>query len=148
MKRILFASAIALMACATAVQAQDSVSTTRIDLQHKETRFMKKHLPDMQENLLQTLETQNPVMQAQAVQTLRELEQVFPQYSFKLCLAPLERKLKDENADPTVRRLAALALDELHSDAGDAVITDVANSCQDGGLKTLCNALLVKSKYQ
>jgi hypothetical protein len=148
MKRILFASAIALMVCATAVQAQDSLSSTRIETQHKETRFMKKHLPDMQENLLKTLETQNPVMQAHAVQTIRELEQVFPKYAFALCLAPLGTKLKDENADPTVRRLAALALDELHSDAGDAVITDVASSSQDKGLQTLCKALLVRSDYK
>lgn len=148
MKRILFASAIALMVCATAMQAQDSLSSTRIETQHKETRFMRKHLTDMQENLLKTLETQTPAMQAQAVQTIRELEQVFPKYPFTLCLAPLEKKLKDENADPTVRRLAALALDELHSDAGDAVITDVASSSQDKGLQTLCNALLVRSSYK
>lgn len=145
MKRILFASAIALMVCTVAAQAQDSLSSTRIEAQHKETKFMKKHLPDMQVNLLQTLETQNPVMQAEAVQTIRELEQVFPKYTFTLCLAPLETKLKDETADPTVRRLAALALDELHSDAGDAVIRDVANFGQDKGLQTLCNALLVRS---
>jgi hypothetical protein len=145
MKRTLFASAIALMVCATAVQAQDSLSSTRIDSQHKETRFLRKHLTQSEETLLKTLENGNPVMQAEALQTLRELEQVFPKYPFTLCLAPLETKLKGETADPTVRRLAALALDELHSDAGDAVIRDVANSCPDKGLQTLCIALLVRS---
>jgi hypothetical protein len=73
---------------------------------------------------------------------------MFPQYPFQASLAPLGKKLKDEKADPTVRCLAALALDELHSNAGDAVIRDVAGSSQDKGLQTLCNALLVRSDYK
>lgn len=32
------------------------------------------------------------------------------------------KKLKDENADSIVRKLAALVVDEIHSDAGDATI--------------------------
>lgn len=147
MKRILFVSAIALMVCAAQMQAQDSLSATRIELQHTATRSMGKSLAQHEVNLINTIETGNPVMQAQAVQTLRELEQMFPKYAFKSSLTPLGTKLKDETADPTVRRLAALALDELHSDAGDAAIRDVASSCQDKGLQTLCNALMVRSLY-
>jgi hypothetical protein len=148
MKRVLFASAIALMVCATAVQAQESRSTTRIEAQHKPPSSMKKRLGQHEENLLKMLENENLTVQAQAVQTIRDLEQMFPQYAFQSSLAPLGKKLKDENADPTVRRLAALALDELHSDAGDAVIRDVASSSQDKGLQTLCNALLIRSDYK
>ena len=87
-------------------------------------------------------------MQAQAVQTFRDLEQMFPKYSFASSLEPLGNKLKDEKADPTVRMLAALALDELHSDAGDAIISEVAGSSTDEGLKSLCSALLVHTLHQ
>jgi hypothetical protein len=148
MKQILFSTAIALMMCATAVQSQESMSTTRLEAQHKPTSSMEKRLAQHEENLLKTLENENPNVQAQAVQTIRELEQMFPKYPFKSSLAPLEAKLKDENADAIVRRLAALALDELHSDAGDAVIKDIATSSQDKGLQTLCKALLVRSQIK
>ena len=109
---------------------------------------MAKQLPQYEVNLLKTLETGSPTMQAQAVQTMRELAQMFPSYPFKSLIAPLGAKLKDEKADGTVRLLAALALDELHSDAGDAIIKDVAGFSQDKGLQTLCTALMVRSQYK
>jgi len=56
--------------------------------------------------------------------------------------------LKESTSDPIARRLAALALDELHSDAGDAVIKNVADMSDDIGLQTLCQALLVKKHKQ
>ena len=148
MKRILFFMAIASMLCTTSAHSQDSVSTTRLEAQHKPGRSMAKRLPQYEENLLKSLESENPTVQAQVVQTIRELEQMFPTYPFKSSLAPLSAKVKDENADAVVRRLAALALDELHSDAGDAVIRDVAGSSQDKCLQSLCNALLVRSQYK
>lgn len=148
MRRTFLLSAIALVAFVTVLQAQETKSTMRIEKQHKLPSSMEKRLPEYELNLLKTLENGNPAMQAQAVQTLRDLEQVFPKYSFNASLAPLTAKLKNENTDKVVRRLAALALDELHSDAADAVIRDVANSCDDEGLKTLCNALLVRSQYR
>ena len=109
---------------------------------------MGKRLPEYETNLLITLETGSPTMQAQAVQTMRNLEQAFPTYPFKSLIAPLAAKLKDEKTDRIVRRLAALALDELHSDAGDAAIKEVATSCDDKGLQSLCEALLIKSQYK
>jgi hypothetical protein len=89
------------------------------------------------------LQGDNAGNQRSALQTLRDLEQIFPVYQFSKLLAPLESLLKDEKADPVARRLAALALDELHSDAGDAVIREVAGGSDDRGLQTLCEALLV-----
>lgn len=148
MKRILLSLVIAVAVFATAVQAQESISTARIAAQHKSLRSMGKRLAQHEENLVKMLENENLTVQATAVQTIRDLEQMFPEYPFKSVLAPLGAKLKDENAGPIVRRLAALALDELHSDAGDAIITEVASSCQDKGLQTLCNALLVRSQYK
>lgn len=147
MKRLLFSLAIALLVSVTALHAQETKSTTRIEAQHKPTGSMKKGPAEYEVNLLKTLESENPAVQAQSVQTIRDLEQMFPQYPFKSSIAPLGAKLKDENADPVVRRLAALALDELHSDAGDAFIRDVAGSSPDKGLQALCNALLVRSQY-
>jgi hypothetical protein len=149
MKRALFASAMALMVCATAVQAQDSKSTTRLEAQqHRLNSSMGKSLPKYEANLAATLGNENPTIQAQAVQTMRELTQMFPSYPFEKLIGPLGAKLKDEKADGTVRLLAALALDELHSDAGDAVIKDVAGSSQDKTLQALCTALLVRSQYK
>jgi hypothetical protein len=144
----LLSSALVLMVLAASLQAQDTLSTTRLEAQHKPPAGMEKQLPQHEANLLKTLEADNPTMQAQAVQTLRNLEQMFPKYTFEASLKPLEKKLKDEDADRIVRRLAALALDELHSDAGDAVIKDVAETSKDKGLQTLCNALLVRIQYK
>ena len=148
MTRILFSTAITLMLCATAVQSQDNLSTTRLEAQHKTAGLLGERLANHEVNLLKSLENENPAMQAQAVQTMRELEQIFPKHAFTSLIAPLTAKLKDENADGIVRQLAALALDELHSDAGDAVIRDVAASSKDKGLQNLCNALLVRSQMK
>jgi HEAT repeat protein len=140
--------ALPLLLLAAGVQAQDTMSTSRIEAQHKPPSSMAAHVPQYETNLVKMLDNENLAVQAQAVQTIRDLEQMFPKYSFKLSLAPLEKKLKDENADVSVRLLTALALDELHSDAGDAVIKDVANSSQNKGLQTLCTALQVRSQYK
>jgi hypothetical protein len=148
MKRLLVASAVASMMLAASLQAQEGPSDTRILSQHKPPSAMGKQLEQHEQNLIKTLEGENPIMQAQAVQTIRDLEQMFPKYSFKASLQPLTAKLKDEKAEGSVRMLAALALDELHSDAGDAVIMNVAGSTQEKGLQMLCNALLVRSQYK
>jgi hypothetical protein len=70
---------------------------------------------------------------------------LFPEYPFSTIITPLETILKESTSDPIARRLAALALDELHSDAGDAIIKNVADMSDDKGLQTLCQALLVKN---
>lgn len=54
--------------------------------------------------------------------------------------------LKNERVDPTSRMLTALALDELHSDAGDLVVKAVAEKCDDSGVQNLCKALLTMAK--
>jgi hypothetical protein len=148
MKRLLVALAVAIVMFAASLQAQEVPSDTRIASQHKTPSGMEKQLPKHEATLISTLADGNPTMQAQAIQTIRDLEQMFPKYSFKASLEPLTAKLKDEKADGTVRMLAALAMDELHSDAGDAVIKNVAGSTQDKGLQLLCNALLVRSQYK
>jgi len=154
MKRIVLSAILAVVVLAAAVRAQEAVqaqevkSTTRVATQHNPPAYIEKNLATIKTNLLKTLESGTPNMQAQAVQTMRNLEQMFPKDPFDSLLVPLEKKLKDENTDAVVRRLAALALDELHSDAGDAVIADVASTSQDKGLALLCTALLVKFQYK
>jgi hypothetical protein len=84
-------------------------------------------------------------MQTTAVQNIRELQEIFPEYPFTALLNPLQERLGDENTDPVVRTLVALALDGLHSDAGDAVIRATADSSPDKDMQILCKALLIKS---
>jgi hypothetical protein len=147
-KTLLMYLTLALAGIVATTQAQETKSTKRIEQQHKQTPSMASHLAQSEKTLLGTLENGSPEMQAQAVQTIRDLEQVFPEYPFAASLEPLEKKLKDEKTDPVVRRLAALALDGLHSDAGDEVIRSVAAKCDDKGLQTLCSALLVRTIAQ
>ncbi len=133
-----------VLACMPA-SAQEKGSTKRIELQHKLTYFQKEHMKESEESLLQAIQSNSIELQQSGIQAVRELEQLDPVYPFTLLVGPLSEKLKDENADGTVRMLAALALDELHSDAGDDVIRSVAQVSADTGLKNLCNALLVRS---
>ncbi len=148
MKQTLLSLTLALIVLYTVVPAQESKSTTRFEKQHKPTRFMKERLKQSEASILQALQGKSVNAQQTALQTLRDLERLFPEYPFVSVLIPLETLLKDENADPVARRLAALALDELHSDAGDAVIKAVGNECDDKGLQNLCNALMVKNNLK
>jgi hypothetical protein len=149
MKKLFLAlSVLVLLFCASTVRAQDNLSVTRIQVQHRVPESLKTDVAQHEQNLLKKLASDNPTAQAQAVQTLRDLEQIFPVYPFEASIAPLGAKLRDEHADKIVRRLAALALDQLHSEAGDAAISDIASFSQDEGLQTLCTALLIRSQYK
>jgi hypothetical protein len=148
MKHIFFSIAAALIVLYAIAPSQESKSTTRLEKQHKTTHFMKERLKQTEASLVVSLTGKSMEAQRGAIQTLRDMEQLFPAYQFASIITPLETILKEETSDPIARRLAALALDELHSDAGDAVIKDVADRCDDKGLQTLCQALLVKNlKY-
>jgi hypothetical protein len=148
MRRSLMILAGGLLLVAVSVQAQDSKSTTRIERQHKFTHFQKEKMKQSEASILAAIQSQTVGMQQTAIQTLRELEQLAPTYPFSSLIAPLTGTLKSEQTDPVVRRLAALALDELHSEAGDAAIKSVAERSDDTGLQTLCKALLVRSSME
>jgi len=141
MKRVLISIILSLAVVCAALQAQE-LSTTRLEKQHGPTRFQRAILPQTEATILLSLDSTWQGDRRSALQSARYLEQLFPSYPFASWIKPLERILKDENADPVTRRLAALALDDLHSDAGDAVIKEVSMSCEDKGLQTLCNALV------
>ena len=149
--------ALILAVFCTSLQAQsligdrDLASTSRLERQHRfglnrASHFQKARLKQIEDSLVQVLDPQWHGNQQAAIQTLRFLEQQFPTYPFAAMIEPLAKIIKNEDADPVARRLAALALDELHSDAGDAVIEEVALSCDDKGLQTLCNALQMGNK--
>jgi hypothetical protein len=122
-------------------------ANTRLEKQHKpRTRFLREHLKQTERSLISVLKDTLATAQITALQDIRELEEVFPEYPFSSTLEPLEERLKDEKTDPVVRRLAALALDELHSDAGDAIIKAMAESSHDKDLQILCKALLIEGK--
>lgn len=145
MKKVLLLLA-GLAVLAIGAQAQQKKSTNRLEAQHHyNTRWLEQHLGQSEESIVTALGSESPSMQATAVQTVRELEQLFPQYPFSKLIDPLGGKLKDERSDSVVRKLAALALDELHSDAGETAIKGTAEACKDEGVRTLCQALQVKS---
>ena len=145
MKHFLVVMLVAVVLLSTATQAQDSPSSMRVTSQHKIPKHMPEQLPQTEQNTVSTLKDGNLSAQCQALQNVRELEQMFPEYPFTKLLAPLEGIVKDEHADNKMRMLAALALDELHSDAGDQIIQQVASAPGDASVQTLCSALLVRS---
>jgi hypothetical protein len=142
MKRVIISLALALAMFCTALQAQN-LSTSRIQRQHGPTSYQEDHLKFTEANLVIALDSSWQGEKQTAIQLVRYLEQWYPWYSFTALIKPLGRILKDESADPVARRLAALALDELHSDAADVAIRDVGVACEDKGLQTLCKALQV-----
>jgi hypothetical protein len=127
--------------------AQEKHSNTRFENQHKISHLMEKHLPQTEMNLRASINSQNAAVQQSALQALRDLERLFPAYPFDSLLVPLELLLKDTKGDILSRTLAALALEDLHSDAGDAIIKDMLNA-EDKELQTLCSALMLKSNYK
>jgi hypothetical protein len=148
MKRVLFSIALVSLLLSVGLQAQAKKSTTRIEKQHGPSIFLEKHLKQTEESLLPALRGEFEGSQQMAIQLLRQLEQLFPEYPFAATIPTLGKVLKDEKSDPVARRLAALALDDLHSEAGDTIIKDIASNCDDKGLQTLCNALLVRTDYR
>ncbi len=139
---------VGFLVLAMSASAQEKISTTRIERQHKLTRFQRGHMKDSEESLRAAIESPRVELQETGIQAVRDLEQLDTHYKFTLLISPLSEKLKDLNASENVRMLAALALDELHSDVGDAAIQSIAHNSPDPGLKSLCNALLIQSWFE
>jgi|WetSurMetagenome_2_1015567.scaffolds.fasta_scaffold1090997_1 hypothetical protein len=145
MKLCLVSLAVVLLFIVAPLHAQNNASTSRVSRQHKLTNFQKQHMKQSEESILASILSESIPAQKSAIQTLRDLEQIAPEYPFASLIAPLADRLKNEQSDRVVRKLAALALDELHSDAGDLVITEMAQHAEDVCLKSLCETLLVRS---
>ena len=117
---------------------------TRFSAQH-ESYFVKEHLDQSVDMILKALQNENQAYVSSAVQTIREIEQVFPDEPFTSFITPLSNILKDEKAETSTRTLSAIALDELHSDAGDKVIYTVAKNTSDPTVRNICSALAIES---
>jgi hypothetical protein len=137
-----------LLLIAVSAQAQGNKSTARIERQHKITHFQHGQMQNSEASILQGLESNSARLQQTSIQSLRELMQLAPDYPFSTLISPLEAILNNEQGDRIVRWLSALALDELHSDAGDAAIKAMSVNSEDKGLQTLCQALLIRSTIE
>ncbi len=91
--------------------------------------------------LLQHLQNDTTNSKLTAVQTVRELEQIFPDNSFSSFLEPLSEIVQNEESGTQLRILAAIALDELHSDAGDKAIYEAAKNSKNESVKNVCTAI-------
>jgi hypothetical protein len=137
-----------LLLIAVSAQAQGDRSNTRIGRQHTMSHFQNGQMKFSEASILQGLESDSPRLQQTSIQSLRELMQLAPDYTFSTLIGPLKTALSNEQADRSVRWLSALALDELHSDAGDAAIKAMSTNSNDKGLQTLCQALLIRSNIE
>ena len=140
-KEMIFMLGIILVLSAT-VYSQSK--TSRFYLQHK-SQFVKDHLQQTEKMLLRSLKSSNANMVSSSIQTIRELEQVFPDEPFNSFIEPLSNIIRDEKGNTDTRILSALALDELHSDIGDASIYEVAKRTRDQSVKDICKALAIES---
>ena len=137
-----------LLLIAVSAQAQGDKSNTRVERQHTISRFQGGQMKSSEASILKGLESDSPRLQQTSIQSLRELMQLAPEYSFSTLIGPLKTALNNEQADRSVRWLSALALDELHSVAGDAAIRAMSTNSNDKGLQTLCQALLIRSNIE
>jgi hypothetical protein len=131
---------ILLISAATPAQSKP----TRFAKQHK-SYFLKEHLDKTEKMLLQSLQSTDANMVSSSIQTIRELEQVFPDEAFSSFIEPLSKIVQNDNYDTHARILSALALDELHSDKGDASIYATAKYSSNQSVRDICSALAIES---
>ena len=117
---------------------------SRFSDQHN-SYFVKDHLDETVQMVLKAINNPNPAYVSSAVQTIREIEQVFPDEPFTSFVSPLSNILKDEKTETSTRVLSAIALDELHSNNGDKVIYEVAKKTPNQTVKSICTALAIES---
>jgi hypothetical protein len=141
MSKVFLSLVCGLLFFALSVQAQSDAS--RFQRQHH-TKFNKKNLKATQEMLIKALESNDQNMVSSSLQTLRELELVFPEESFEIMLKPLITIVKNENAESAPRILALFALENLHSDIGDTTIMELKNSSINKTIREICAAMSVK----
>jgi hypothetical protein len=142
MVRTIFFSFAAILILSVVLPAQSR--PTRFSKQHK-SHFIKEHLNQTEKMLLQSLQSNDANMVSSSVQTIRELEQVFPDEAFSSFIDPLSKIVRDENSETHSRILSALALDELHSDLGDKAIYEAAKTSSNQSVKDICSALAIES---
>ncbi len=113
---------------------------TRFSEQHN-SETLKKNLKNTEKMLLQHLQDGSTNVKLSSVQTLWELEQIFPDNSFSTFVKPLMDIVKNEKLGVQLRITAAIALDELHSDIGDHAIYEAANNSTNESVRNVCIAI-------
>jgi hypothetical protein len=142
MIRVIFFSVITILFISAVTPAQSKPS--RFAKQHK-SYFLKEHLDKTETMLIQALQSHDANMVSSSVQTIRELEQAFPDEAFSTFVDPLSKIVRGENYGTQARILSALALDELHSDTGDKAIYEMAKNTSNQSVKDICTALAIES---
>jgi len=92
----------------------------------------------IERSLAMALRTPSPGMQASASQVIRDLKGLMPDQEFSLVIIPLMGIVKDEDADVSVRMVAAIALHDLQSGKGDFAIQRVAQFTRNDRMKHHC----------
>jgi hypothetical protein len=92
----------------------------------------------IERSLAMALRTPSPGMQASASQVIRDLKVLLPDQDFSLLVIPLMGIVKDEDADVSVRMVAAIALHDLQSGKGDFAIQRVAQFTKNERMKHHC----------
>ncbi|MGE5352111.1 MAG: hypothetical protein ACM3S2_02695 [Ignavibacteriales bacterium] len=139
MKRFFLSALLCLAFAFSSINAQNAA--TRLQKQHDVTKFMKAHLSSSIEMIARALEDRQYNMRLSALQTTRQLEQLFPEESFSLLVQPLVNIINDNKIETETRVLAAITLDQLHSDKGDEAIFQAAQNCDNLTMKNLCRAI-------
>ena len=85
-------------------------------------RFTDEKLQSIEKSLQQALESGNFGVMTSAEQVVRDVKALVPRYDFSKLVIPLMSIVKNEDAQPASRILAALALHELESARGDFAI--------------------------
>jgi len=103
-----------------------------------EVWFRGSTVDGIEKSLAMALRTPSPGMQASASQVIRDLRLLLPDQEFPLLVIPLMGIVKDEDADVSVRMVAALALHDLQSGKGDFAIQRVAQFTKNERMKHHC----------
>lgn len=109
------------------------------------SRFSEEKLKQIEANLLRSLESDIPGIQAPAAKNVRDIKAMVPDYvfSYRVTIA-LMRIVKNEQAMAGSRILAALALHDLNSETGDYAIKMTAQFSDEKRFKGLCSLLTHK----
>lgn len=104
-------------------------------------RFTDEKLQAIEKTLQQALESGNFGLQTSAAQVVRDVKGLVPRYEFPDLVIPLMAIVKNEDAQPASRILAALALHELGSARGDFAIKRVGEFTDVKQVKHVCTWL-------
>jgi hypothetical protein len=100
----------------------------------------------IEKNVVNALTSDIPGMQADAAALVRELKNLRPEQTYSGCVVPLMGIVKDEEAEPAARILAALALDKLESSMGHYAISRTALFTDNPRVKHVCTWLAYERK--